>query len=344
MKRFLFFMRSGRFLNYARQRLRVLTLKRLANVLRIEWDYLRKHSIVRAYPYEIIIDTSNICQLRCPLCSTGSGRSRRQKGYMSLDVYKRIIDEFAPFAMHVYLHNWGEPLLHKDIISFIRYAKDRRMAVSLSSNLNVSMTDASVDELLRSGLDTLILSIDGASKETYEHYRVGGDFDRVMTNVRRLAARKRALGLKRPYLEWQFLRMRHNESEMGRAQELASEIGVDNIAFGSVLLPFGETDRTTAEQWLPPEDLPQRKRFDLLDRDLEGACWWLWRTVVFNWDGSVSPCCYVDERSAEYGTVVTSPFMAIWNGAEYIAARELFGGKKTGLPIICSKCGLTTRL
>src|SRR5512134_1782587 len=112
MKRFLFFMRSGRFLNYARQRLRVLTLKRLANVLRIEWDYLRKHSIVRAYPYEIVIDTSNICQLRCPLCSTGSGRSQRQKGYMSFDVYTRIIDELAPFAMHVYLHNWGEPLLH----------------------------------------------------------------------------------------------------------------------------------------------------------------------------------------------------------------------------------------
>lgn len=184
MKRFLGILSSNRFRHYIGERVRRLTIKKVINILKVELALLLKRPKFNAYPYEIIIDSTNICQLRCPLCSTGSRRSDRKRGYMQFDTFKKIIDEIGPYTLHIYLHNWGESLLHKEIIQFIGYAKQHKVAVSISSNLSFPLTQDYADALITSGLDTMVFSIDGISRETYARYRVCGDLDLVLATSR----------------------------------------------------------------------------------------------------------------------------------------------------------------
>lgn len=341
MKRFLYFIRNiRRFRNYIFERLRYLNLTRLLNLFKVEYALFFKKAVVNAYPYELIIDSTNICHLHCPLCPTGSGKSPKKRGHITLDTFKKIIDELGPYALHVYLHNWGESLLHREIINFISYAKSYRTAVSLSTNLSFHLSEERADSLIASGLDTLVMSIDGTCRETYSKYRVGGDFDLVIKNVRLLVERKRLLKSSRPFLEWQFLKMRHNVHEINRAREMAKEIGVDSIVFGTALLPFGVNDESLAREWMPEDDIGKRLRYDLLDTDTGSKCWWLWKMAVFSWDGAVSPCCYVDEESAVYGSINETSFMDIWNSPAYVSARRLFSGEKNDRNIVCNKCGV----
>ena len=339
-KAFSFLTNIGRTKNYMHERLRYLTFKRFVNLLKVEWALFRGKPVVHAYPYEVVIDSTNICQLRCPLCSTGGRISSRKRGHMEFDTFKRIMDEVGPHALHIYLHNWGESLLHKEINSFIRYAKNHKVAVSVSTNLSFSLSQDMVDELITSGLDTLVVSVDGVSRETYAKYRIGGNFELVMSNLNLLVERKRALCRKRPFLEWQFLRMKHNIHETNRAKEIAKKIGVDNIAFGVVLLPFGINHKELAASWVPEDEMKTRIRYDLIERDMGRHCWWLWRAVVFNWDGTVSPCCYVDEESAIFGDISKGSFKDIWNNQVYASARKLFSGYMNAGNIVCNRCGM----
>jgi MoaA/NifB/PqqE/SkfB family radical SAM enzyme len=121
---------NRRLRNYIAERLRFLTARKIVNAAKIEWARMRRARIVHAYPYEVIIDPTNICQLRCPLCPTGSRQSQTPRGRMDLTTFSRAIDILAPYALHVYLHNWGESLLHPDILDFILYAKRKKVLVT----------------------------------------------------------------------------------------------------------------------------------------------------------------------------------------------------------------------
>ncbi|MBI3399370.1 MAG: SPASM domain-containing protein [Deltaproteobacteria bacterium] len=341
MKRLLHFIKTfGRLKNYLRERARYVTFGKLVNVMKVEWALLRRKEMVRGYPYEIIVDLTNICQLKCPLCATGAGLSAKKKGYMQFETFRKIIDELGPYALHIYLHNWGESLFHKEIIRFIQYAKTYKVAISVSTNLSFPLTREEADAFITSGLDTMVLSIDGASKETYMRYRVGGNFDLALHNAKLLVETKKKLRNKKPFLEWQFLKMKHNIHEIDKAKAMAQEIGVDSISFGTVVLPFGVNDGNLAEKWLPADELKKRMRYDIQDGDIGKRCWWLWRAVIFNWDGTVSPCCYVEGEMAVFGNILDTDFKNIWNNKDYISARSLFANKKPEKNVICRECGV----
>ena len=104
---------------------------------------------------ELVIDPSNICNLHCPLCPTGQGRSDRSKGKMSFVNFRRIIDELGAYLYRVDLHNWGEPLLNDEIYRMISYARAHNIEVRVSSNLNV-IDWVKAEKLVKSGLDVLI--------------------------------------------------------------------------------------------------------------------------------------------------------------------------------------------
>jgi radical SAM protein with 4Fe4S-binding SPASM domain len=132
--------------------------------------------------------------------------------------------------------------------------------------------------------------------------------------------------------------MKQNAHEQEQARVLAEEIGVDNLAFGTIVLPFGKNDAPLAEEWFTGEELHRRTRYDIQENDMRSPCWWLWRGLVINWDGSVFPCCYV-ARERIFGNINEASFMEIWNGAAYQSARGLFSG---GVPAqtVCARCGI----
>jgi radical SAM protein with 4Fe4S-binding SPASM domain len=323
-------------------------------------------SRVYGYPSHLYIDPTNVCTLRCPVCPTGTGAPGRPKGRMALATFRKIIDETGRYLVSIDFFNWGEPLLHRDIFEMVEYAHRLHIVTSISTNFN-HFSEQAAEEMISSGLDVLILSIDGASRESYREYRVGGDFDKVIDNIRLLVSKKRKAGVNHPYIYWQFLIMRHNEHERETARQLAERLGVDEISFGHAFLPVATRDE--AMKWLPRD--PKNHRYNLEELEKVWAaretlpessvgtamapqesapggmhrrrprCSWLWTQATINWDGSISPCCAVYDPSDDFGNVSAEPFRKAWNNENYRASRRFSSKGEVGRTVtVCMRCPL----
>jgi radical SAM protein with 4Fe4S-binding SPASM domain len=338
-------------------------LFRIANYYAAYFHMLIKKDNIPSYPTHIIADVTNICNLRCPLCPTGAGVPGRKKGMMPLSTFRKIIDETGKYLISIDLFNWGEPLLNEDIYDMITYAHERHIVTSVSTNFQ-HFSEEYAERLISSGLDILILSIDGASQESYEKYRVGGDFRKVIENISLLVKKKRERGCRHPYICWQFLVMKHNEHEMEAAKRMARELGVDHITVDHAYLPVAT--RQEAVKWLPGdsryhrydvEELKERWEAAERNRDIvqkcdedsgggqelrrKANCSWLWTQTTINWDGSVSPCCAIYDPAEDFGNISRTALRNIWNNRKYRESRRFSSKGEAGETLtVCMKCPL----
>jgi len=241
----------------------LLKLRRYLNAKRALQAVERGQAKVTTFPTYLTIDPFSACNLRCPLCATGNGSNTLKKGLLQVDMFRHIVDEMGTYLYNIDLFNWGEPLLNKDIYEMIAYAHKRHILTSISSNFHF-FDEAAAAKMVNSGLDYLILSIDGATQETYEKYRVGGDLEVVLNNVRTLVETRKRLGKKTPYIFWQFLVFRHNEHEIEQARDLALGLGVDEFKTEYAYLPFAT--REEGERWIPRQE--QYTRYSLKELEV----------------------------------------------------------------------------
>ena len=333
---------SGR----ARQRFEVAfghgTLQKWFNFVRIELQLRMGRTKVWGQPYEWEIDTTNICQLKCPLCHTGLGTVNRNKGVMHFDVFKKTIDQIKDNCIWLSLYSWGEPFLNREIDQYIAYANKNNITTMISSNLNRRLTPDLAERLVRSGLDVLIVSLDGTTQEVYQVYRVGGRLERVLDNIKLLDETRKRLGSKTPYIEWQFIVMRQNEHQIPEARRLANELGVDGIVFKKVDFPHGTDDPELTRQWLPKGNgFAREQPFEKPYNENGDRCWRLWRSGVVNWDGGYAPCCYLTDAADDFGDVKTHTIKEIWNNDHYVTARGLFrDGTRPKAEVGCLTCNV----
>lgn len=311
--------------------LKHFTLKKCFNILKVELSYLLKKSHNIGFPYLLVIDPTNVCNLHCPLCPTGLGRSGRRKGIMTLETFKIAIDKLSEYAVEVITYNWGEPLLNKQIYDMIQYASKQNIATHLSTNLTL-LTKASAERLISSGLEHLRVSIDGVSQETYSQFRRVGNYNQVLNNLQLLIEIRDKLKSHLPLIDWYFLVMKHNEHEIPKAMEIAKRLKVDHIYFVKILpidtfhhaeLSFlKDKSDPLAIEWLPANKMFRHNQ----DKPyLYGIhCPWLWRYAVINYDGSVAPCCFIDNQDTDLGNILENSFGEIWNNKAFKASREIF--------------------
>jgi len=314
-----------------------ITFKKLINILKVEWAYWRKKNVVNAYPYILKIESTNICNLRCPFCldrDRESFNKGRGFGRMKLDDFKKIIDALGDYTIRINLYGSGEPVLFPEIYDMVSYAASKNIGVAISANLS-SFDPKNIDNLLNSGLEHLIISCHGASSESYLKYNVGGNFEKVIENMRLIVKRKKELKKKLPFIDWQFLLFSHNEHEKPLAKKLAKEIGVDIIRFIMPNIPhehkeewrprFGapkppQTKKTEGEEETPVQAPPPPKGRIKIHR-----CSWIYRSIFFNWNGGVLPCCHdqVDDQH-DFGSIEDmGEFMKMWNNDRYRLARDM---------------------
>jgi len=293
------------------------------------------------YPSKISIESGNLCNLRCPLCPTGQQDKSAKKGFISFDIFKKIVDEMGQYLTVIRLYNWGEPMLNKDFLRMVHYAKERGINIKISTNLSMEMEDDQIEALVKAGLEKIYISCNGASSETYLKYHVGGDFDLVMDNMKRLVQKKREIPGCHTKLVWLFHVFKHNEHEIAAAKELAKKIGV-KIKISKMRPDMGkevfETTQRALERdraWMPdnPEftvvSTKQKKRI---------GCMLPWTETMINWDGSVLPCCAVYSEKYAFGNILENSFKEIWNNDMYVAARKEILGIKNDKQTICHIC------
>lgn len=313
------------------QALNQLKLKeKLENFVLAEKEKIERKDFVTGYPYWLTIDPVNYCNLKCPFCPTGQARNSRIRAILSFGNFKKIIDELGPYLIHIDFCNWGEPFLNRQLSEMIRYAEQYYVDTKVDTNL-AFLTEDEAEKLILSGLDKIIVSIDGITPETYSRYRVGGDFNKVMQNLKILLKKKRELKRPNPYITWQFLVFRHNEHEIEEAKKIGRDLGVDHVGITRAFI--GD------KEWMPlngeysnyncsGEEINGRLTSGYFKSPEHKLCNWPWEAIVINPNGSVSPCCSIEDEKDDFGNIFAQPFKEVWNNQSYRIARRYIKDKK----------------
>ncbi len=217
-----------------------LVALKASNLVVRRYEYERRRSLLVSRPYHLFVDPANACQLACPGCVHTANPAYKSSFHwpnktLKVDQYEAFLSGLGPFASFGMLYNYGEPLLSPHFPTLVRLAKSYLMYTMASTNLSLPI-DA--DAIVGSGLDWLIISIDGTTQDVYGRYRRRGKLDLVLDNVRKLVAAKKRAGSQTPYLCWQFLTFEHNAHQVEEAMQLARLLDVDCL---SVFTPFEVT-------------------------------------------------------------------------------------------------------
>jgi len=296
-------------------------------------------------PYILNIEPGNICNLHCPLCPTGSGDKSLSKGFLSLELFKKVFDQLSTSIESINLYSWGEPLLNKDLIKIIRYAKSMngKVKITTSSNLNIQDNKLLAD-LVVSGIDEVIISCDGIDQDSYGRYRQGGDFTLVIQNMKEMARIRKESGAKTK-LVWNFLVFKHNEEMVEKAQKMAGEIGVDfriglmrTSMKDEILKPHSEAIQKDIS-WIPDrQEYCAYDKVKLTAKKVISTCRKPWQEITINWDGRVFPCCAVYGDNFSLGDASRERIADIWNGHDYVQARKEILRKEVRPLTVCGLC------
>ncbi len=299
--------------------------KKWANY-RLRYHGLRCSEVTPTGPLYLNVEPTNACNLKCYHCSIDGSRKR---GFMDLDLFRRIIDQAPDSGVYeVALFLGGEPLLHKDLPYMVEYVVSKRLEPRIYTNACL-LTREKSEALLDAKLSFLEFSIDGDNKEDYEALRIGADFDEVMDNVITFLELKKERGLSKPYVSLQMIKLLENPNQ---------EISADFIArFDG--LPIDEFSVRNPHDWRGEKDnitMPERGRNYY-------PCRVFWSAMSIAWDGRVVGCSADLNGTCILGDVNKQTIMEIWNGEPMRRCRRLLKQKRYKEVPLCSEChGLWT--
>lgn len=302
------------------------------------YEYQTGQVRLRSMPDIFAIESTNFCNLKCIMCPRGEpDLMDRPLGHMSDDLFKKILDGWEFYTTPAWFHFFGEPLMHPNLFDQIEYAKRAGVPnLAISSNATL-LTKLNAARLLDSGLDTLMLSIDGNNKETYEKVRKNPAFtyEQVVEQVRTFLAMRKRARKTRPHTILQIIVMEETRDELDAFKAFWESEGADQIVVKQYTTWGGQEnhepfkDHAVSEQraWFDSVKLATRKH----------PCFYLWSSVVIGWDGRVVPCCFDYNNYAVMGDLQTQTLEEVWNGPEYLAMRaaELEGRNDNPL---CKNC------
>jgi radical SAM protein with 4Fe4S-binding SPASM domain len=283
-------------------------------------------------PPEILwIEPTNHCNLKCRLCPSAAMLAE-QRCHMPVGEYQRIVRQVRPFCREIWLYGYGESFLHPEIFEMIALTKKQGIRCCISSNFNLETTW--MPRILHSGVDVLIVALDGLSQDSYARYRVNGRLDLVKRNVESILELRRRENLRVPHVQLQFLVMAHNEHEIPALEAYVRECGADGYDLKSINL----RDYVGCEDMLPSNPHFNRYHDRRSASGRASKCSWPWTSMVINSDGSVAVCCNLaHRRQGTIGNAFDQDVLAIWRGSEYRAIRAAMSGLAE-LPDMCRNC------
>lgn len=315
--------------------------KRLANAFQIWKSYhiskLQGKPKISGLPLSVSIEPTTSCNLRCPECPSGLRSFTRPTGMLQEKVFTSVIDELAPVLTNLTFYFQGEPFLNPKFLEMVQYASEKNIFTSTSTNAHY-LNDEQARKTVESGLDRLIISIDGVGQETYEQYRVGGQLSKVLEGTKNTIAWKRKLKSKTPHVVFQFLVVRANEQDIPRLYTMAKEMGVDEVKLKTAQI----YDYENGSELIPNN--PKYSRYAKaknghfeLKNPLLNQCWKMWSSCVITWDGKVVPCCFDKDAQHVMGDVTKQSFTEIWRSNQYNAFRQSILRSRSEIEI-CKNC------
>lgn len=247
------------------------------------------------------------------------------------------MEDVSGHLLYLTFYFQGEPYLNPKFLDMVRIANQYKVYSTTSTNAHF-LDDENARKTVESGLNRLIISIDGASQETYESYRIEGDLTKVLEGTENILKWRKKLKSKGPKVVWQFLVVRPNEHEIPRIKRLAKEYGVDKVAFKTAQI----YNYKNGSDLIPTIDKYSRYKLNgdgtyTIKNQLENKCWKMWQSCVITWDGQVIPCCFDKDANHSMGNVSVSSFEDIWHSMPYQNFRNALLNGRSEIEI-CKNC------
>jgi len=324
------------------------TFKRLFNALKVLGSFyvsrVLKRPVQWGFPISVSFEPTTSCNLRCPECPSGLRAFTRPTGMLENSFFRKTIDEMHRELLYLIFYFQGEPYLNPAFLDMVKYASSKKIYTATSTNAHY-LNDENARKTIESGLDRLIISIDGTTQEVYQQYRVGGKLEKVLEGAKNIIKWKKALKSKKPFVIFQFLVVKHNEHQIPEVHQLAKEIGADAVWLKTAQIYDYEND--------PNELIPTNNKYSRYKKNNSGLyqpknklanhCWKLWHANVITWDGLVVPCCFDKDASHKLGDLSTQSFRATWKSPDYKKFRSsLMLGRKN--IEICANCSEGTKV
>jgi len=324
-----------------------LSIKRLLNIMKVVASYyvskISGRAIHWGMPISISIEPTTSCNLRCPECPSGLRSFTRNTGMLDPGLFSKTLSELSDELIYLTFYFQGEPYLNPRFLEMVQEAGKKNVFTSTSTNAHY-LNDTNAKATVLSGLDRLIISLDGTTQETYESYRIGGDLNKVIEGTKNMIRWKKELGSKTPLLVFQFLVVRPNEHQIEDVKKLAMELGVDEVRLktaqiyeyenGSPLIP----ENNTYSRYKQLKDGSWK-----IKNKLENHCWKLWQSPVITWDGLVVPCCFDKDAKHRMGDLKETTFRDLWHGAVYNQFRSSVLRSRKEIDI-CKNCSEGTKV
>ncbi|MFI5152628.1 MAG: SPASM domain-containing protein [Chitinophagales bacterium] len=325
-----------------------LSSRRLWNASKVLSSYYvskwTKNPLQWGYPISLSFEPTTSCNLRCPECPSGLREFSRPTGMLQNDFFKETIDQLSKDLLYLVFYFQGEPYLNPSFLDMVQYASRKKIYTATSTNAHF-LNDENARKTVESGLDRLIISIDGSTQEVYEQYRRGGNLQKVLEGTKNIIRWKRTMKSKTPFVFFQFLVVRPNEHQMDEIRKLAEEIGVEEVRFKTAQVYDFAKD--------PNHLIPEKDRYSRYKKNEQGHykiknellnhCWRLWHATVITWDGLVVPCCFDKDANHTMGDLKGKSFREIWQNPAYVQFRKQILNSRKHIEI-CSNCSEGTRV
>ncbi len=301
--------------------IKTLSPSKLANMSRVYSSYLlakKTHKPVQwGMPFNISIEPTTACNLRCPECPSGLRSFTRDTGMMKNGLYGNILDQLQDTLVYLYFYFQGEPYLNPAFLDMAAQASSRGIYTVTSTNGHF-LDDERARQTVESGLSRVIISIDGTTQDTYQSYRKEGELDKVLQGAANLVKWKKQLKSATPHIIFQFLVVKPNEHQIPEVYRLAKQIGVDEVKLKTAqIYDFEHGNPLIPEQDQYSRYAKQPNGTFQIKNKLENHCWKLWHSSVITWDGLVVPCCFDKDAKHRLGDLKTQSFIEVWQGEPY---------------------------
>ena len=318
-----------------------LSFSRVLNIVVVIISYyvskITHRAVHLGMPTSVSIEPTTSCNLRCPECPSGLRSFTRDTGMLEKDLFSKILDELHRKTMYLTFYFQGEPFLNKDFLQMVSSAASKNIYTATSSNAHYFDDEVS-EKTVKSGLDRLIISIDGTTQGTYESYRIGGNLDKVLQGTKNIIKWKKKLRSNKPYVIFQYLVVRPNEHQLDKIQEIADDLGVDEVRFKTAQI----YDYKNGNELIPTIDKYSRYKKNKdgsysIKNELNNHCWRLWNSSVITWDGHVVPCCFDKDATYKMGDLKSNSFKEVWQSDAYYRFRNLVLRSRSEVDI-CTNC------
>lgn len=327
--------------------LKKLSLYKIYNYNKLLVSYflskLFKQNYHNALPFALSIEPTTSCNLRCPQCPSGLRQFTRATGMLDPEMFQRFVAQIKKHVHSLTFYFQGEPYLNPHFLKMVKEASNNNLYTVTSTNAHY-LNDEVSKQTIESGLDEIIISIDGTSQETYEHYRVGGQLDKVLAGAQNIIKWKKELKSRKPYVVFQFVAFRSNEHQVNDIKKLGRDMGADMVRIKTAQI----YDFENSQQMIPKNEELSRYKKDgdgkwQIKNKLLNQCWRMWQACVITWDGKIVPCCFDKDAKYQLGDLNTSTFKEIWFSQPYHAFRQsiLKGRKEID---ICTNCTEGTKV